>query len=88
MSWGKKGEEKGKDNSWWNRNREEDDRQSETSRNTSYPSVQVGGRTMYPDNQGFLHSTPSGAVSEDMRTETDMSRGASGGCGQDPDQVP
>lgn len=53
-----------------------------------YPSVPVGDRIMYPDNQGGLHPTPHGAISENQRTERDFSRGTSGGCGQDPSNVP
>lgn len=52
-----------------------------------YPSVQVGFRTMFEDSQGNLHPTPQGAVSENMRVESDQSRGASGGCGQDIELV-
>lgn len=58
------------------------------SGNSGYPSVEVGGRTMYPDSHGGLHTTPSGAVAESQRTESDDSRGASGGCNQDPGNVP
>lgn len=76
---------------WWNSKKDDQDDERDddrSSKNSGYPSTQVGGRTMYPDNQGMLHTTPGGAVSEDMRTEGDMSRGASGGCGQDADNVP
>jgi len=37
---------------------------------------------------GGLHSTPGGAIGENMRVEGDQSRGASGGCNQDPGKVP
>lgn len=57
-------------------------------RGAGYPSIQVGDRTMYPDNQGGLHTTPAEAIAANQRTETDFSRGASGGCGQDPSKVP
>ena len=53
-----------------------------------FPSIPVGGRRMYPDNQGGLHRNSREAVEENMRTEKDMSRGSSGGCGQDPNLVP
>ncbi len=56
--------------------------------NNQVPSVQVGNTVMYPDNQGNLHTTPQGAISENMRTESDYSRGAAGGCSQDPAKVP
>jgi|GEM_PF-2431616 hypothetical protein len=52
-----------------------------------YPSIEVGGRTMYPDITGGLHTTPSEAIYENMRREGDFSRGTSGGCHQDPDRI-
>lgn len=55
---------------------------------SKYPSIQVGKHTMYPDNIGGLHKDPSEAIAENMRSESDLSRGASGGCGQDPDLAP
>lgn len=48
----------------------------------------VGSRRMYPDLQGNLHPTPGGAINSNQRIESDYSRGASGGCNQDPRNVP
>lgn len=56
--------------------------------NEGVPSTDVGGHSMYIDNTGGLHSTPAGAIAENMRTEGDFSRGTSGGCTQDPANVP
>lgn len=75
------------------RRREEEDRRREDDRKRdisggNFPSVEVGNRIMYPDSQRNLHSTPSEAISENQRTESDQSRGASGGCGQDSDRAP
>ena len=42
----------------------------------------------YPDSQGWLHQDPRDAVRENQRQEDSFSRGSSGGCPQDPDQVP
>ena len=55
---------------------------------SGFPSIPVGNRVMFPDSQGGLHSTPGGAISENMRVEVDQSRGTSGGCGQSPANVP
>ncbi len=52
-----------------------------------YPSVTIGGKEYYPDNTGLLHSTVEGAISANQRMEPDLSRGASGGCGQDPSKA-
>jgi len=43
---------------------------------------------LYPDSQGWLHRTPQEAIRENQRQEDSFSRGSSGGCPQDPDQVP
>lgn len=51
-------------------------------------AIRVGDRIMYPDLVGGLHPTPGGAITENQRLEGDFSRGASGGCGQDPSKVP
>jgi|GEM_PF-3396688 len=62
--------------------------------NTSIPSpgvpaIQVGGRWMYPDNQGFLHPTPQEMISSNIQSEENNSRHPTGGnCGQDPKLVP
>ncbi len=56
--------------------------------NNQVPSVKVGNGYMYQDNQGNLHKTADAAINENMRTESDYSRGAAGGCGQDPAKVP
>jgi hypothetical protein len=53
-----------------------------------YPSTIVGGRRMYIDSTGGLHPTPASAINESMRIEGDLSRGAAGGCGQDPSRAP
>lgn len=58
------------------------------AKNSQVPSVQVGNQTMYVDSQGGLHKEPSDAIAENMRVESDQSRGASGGCNQDPAKVP
>jgi hypothetical protein len=52
------------------------------------PSVEVGNSKMYIDNQGNLHKTPEGAITENQRTESDFTRGAAGGCSQDATKVP
>jgi len=43
---------------------------------------------MHIDATGGLHPTPAGAIGESMRIESDLSRGASGACGQDPARAP
>ncbi|PJE69018.1 hypothetical protein COU96_02115 [Candidatus Shapirobacteria bacterium CG10_big_fil_rev_8_21_14_0_10_38_14] len=53
-----------------------------------FPSIQVGGRTKYPDIMGRLYDTPGQAIAANQRLEPDFSRGASGGCNQDPNKVP
>jgi hypothetical protein len=53
-----------------------------------YPSVRVGSHIMYLDNEGWLHPTPAAAINEDMRKESDVTRGGSGGCNQDPSRAP
>lgn len=50
--------------------------------------IQVGNQIMYPDTQGNLHPTPGQAINSNMNVERDFSRGASGGCSQDPAKVP
>lgn len=42
----------------------------------------------YPDSQGWLHPTPEEAIRENQRTESDYGRGNTGGCTQDPANVP
>jgi hypothetical protein len=39
---------------------------------------------IYIDINGGIHLTPEGAISENQRIEADYTRGASGGCNQDP----
>ncbi len=56
--------------------------------NTQVESIEVGGYTMYVDNQGGLHTEARDAIGENMRTESDYSRGAAGGCGQDTENIP
>ena len=51
-------------------------------------AIQVGNTVMYPDLQGNLHPTPGQAINSNMGIESDLSRGASGGCTQDPGKVP
>ena len=51
-------------------------------------AIPVGNTVMYPDLQGNLHPTASQAINSNMRIESDFSRGASGGCTQDPGKVP
>lgn len=56
---------------------------------TSVPlgGIEVGKRIMYPDLGGDLHSTPEEALKANQRLEVERSRGASGGCNQDPDRI-
>jgi len=49
--------------------------------------IPAGNRIMYPDLQGGLHPDPSEAIRANQRIEGDFSRGASGGCGQNPDLI-
>ena len=51
-------------------------------------AVQVGNRIMYPDLKGDLHPTAGQAINSNQRVESDYSRGASGGCGQEASNVP
>jgi hypothetical protein len=51
-------------------------------------AVRVGNTVGYPDQQGVIHSTPGGAIESNQGSEGGMSRGASGGCPQDSDNVP
>ena len=50
--------------------------------------ISVGRRIMYPDLTGGLHPTPGDAIRNNQRVEGDFSRGASGGCNQNPGKVP
>lgn len=50
--------------------------------------IQVGNTIQYPDLKGNLFPTPSQAINSNMGFESDFSRGASGGCTQDPGKVP
>jgi len=50
--------------------------------------IRVGNGIAFPDLQGNLHSTPDGAIAANQGLESSFSRGASGGCPQDPKQVP
>lgn len=51
-------------------------------------SIPVGNGFRYPDLGGDLHRSAQEAIEANQRVEGDMSRGASGGCGQDPSQIP
>ena len=51
-------------------------------------AVPAGEGYMYPDMQGDLHKTPEEAINANQRFERDYSRGASGGCSQDPFDFP
>lgn len=51
-------------------------------------AIRVGNQIRYPDSQGDLHKNPQEAIRSNMRIESDYSRGASGGCGQDPENIP
>jgi hypothetical protein len=42
---------------------------------------------IYIDITGGIHLTPEGALSENQRLEGDFTRGASGGCPQDPSKA-
>lgn len=48
----------------------------------------VGGHVVYPDINGDLHRSAEEAIKSNQRVESDYSRGASGGCGQDPSSIP
>lgn len=50
--------------------------------------IRVGNGIQYPDIQGNLHSTPGEAIESNMGIESDLSRGGSGRCPQDPTKVP
>jgi len=50
--------------------------------------IKVGDRIMYPDLKGNLQRSPQDAIRANMDIERDMTRGTSGGCGQDPDYIP
>jgi len=50
--------------------------------------ISVGNTIRYPDLRGDLHRTPGDAINANQGMESDLSRGASGGCGQDPSRVP
>ena len=52
-----------------------------------YPSIQVGGRTMYPDIQGELHNTKAEAILANQRFEENFNHVTGGNCGQDPDRA-
>ena len=51
-------------------------------------AIPAGDGYLYPDNTGGTHRTAGDAIRENQRRESDQSRGASGGCGQDADNVP
>jgi hypothetical protein len=51
-------------------------------------AIPAGNGFLYPDLNGGLHKTPGDAIAENQRLESDYSRGASGGCGQTPENVP
>ena len=51
-------------------------------------AIRVGNSIRYPDIKGDLHPTPSQAIRSNQRSESDLSRGTSGGCGQNSDLVP
>lgn len=46
------------------------------------------GHNLYVGTDGFLRSDPQETVSSNMGSEGDYSRGASGNCTQDPNNVP
>ncbi len=50
--------------------------------------IQIGNRVMYPDLKGDLYPTPGAAINSNQGIESDYSRGGSGGCNQDADNVP
>jgi len=50
-------------------------------------AIQIGKYIRYPDITGGLHTTAEGALTENQLKETDFSRGASGGCNQDPSKA-
>ena len=52
-----------------------------------YPSMEVGGKRMYPDNEGFLHPTPGEAISVNQRLEENFNHVTGGNCGQDPSKA-
>lgn len=53
-----------------------------------FGGIQVGNTIQYPDLKGNLFPTPGQAINSNMGSESDLSRGGSGGCTQDPGKVP
>lgn len=45
------------------------------------------GRDLYVGTDGFVRDNASDTIASNQGYESDMSRGASGGCGQDADSV-
>ena len=48
----------------------------------------MGYDTVYPDISGVVYTTPQAAIESNQAQESSMSRGASGGCPQDSNNVP
>lgn len=48
----------------------------------------IGGRIMYPDTNGDLHSSLNEALDANLRIEDSIGRGLTGGCGQDSSNLP
>jgi hypothetical protein len=51
-------------------------------------AIPAGDSWLFPDSQGGLHNSFDQVIGENQRIESDQSRGASGGCGQDVNNVP
>ena len=43
---------------------------------------------VYPDSNGVVFTTPRGAIESNQASEGDASRGSSGACTQDSNEVP
>lgn len=50
--------------------------------------MQIGNRRMYPDTNGDLHGSLDEALNANLRIENSIGRGLTGGCGQDPSNLP
>jgi len=51
-------------------------------------AIPVGNGVGYPDMNGLIHSTIQGAVDANQGIEGSASRGASGACPQDSNNIP
>lgn len=51
------------------------------------PLKAFGPQTYYPGIDGLAYFDPSKAIEANQRVESDYTRGASGGCNQDPSRL-